>query len=182
MRLIFNIILASTLCLAAAASSALGRGDTAPPWTGQNLLDGAEVRFPEVLDGRPAVLLFWATWCPYCKAFMPYAKAIQAEYAQLGVQFITFNSKERGRGDPSAYVRSLDIPMIAIADADSIGEDYKIAFIPGLLVVDGQGEVVYRRASTNLPAGQTVASYWADQVRASLDKLLATSASASAQP
>ena len=30
---------------------------------------------------------------------MPYVKALQAKYAEQGVQVISFNAKERGRGD-----------------------------------------------------------------------------------
>ena len=150
---------------------AVGEGDVAPAWSGTDILTNTEVEFPAVLDGKPAVLLFWATWCPYCKAFMPYALEIKADYAEEGVQFITFNAKERGLGDPKAYLRSLGAPVLAIAEADSIADHYNIAFIPGLLVVDGGGKVVYRRRSTDLPAGRTVSQQWDAEVRAVLDKL-----------
>jgi thiol-disulfide isomerase/thioredoxin len=141
---------------------------------GFDMVSEAAVEFPELLEGKPAVLIFWATWCPYCKAFMPYAKQIQADYAEQGVKIVTFNAKERGRGDPKAYVDSLGFPLVAVADADIIAEDYNIQFIPGLLVVDGQGGVVFRRKSTNLPAGKTVSQQWDAQVREVLDNLIAS--------
>lgn len=147
-------------------------GDIAPAWTGVDLISEEEIVFPEVLSGRPAVLIFWATWCPYCKAFMPYVESIQRDYAEQGVQIITFNSKERGRGDPKAYARGLGYPLIAIEAADAIGADYDIPFIPGLLVVNGDGVVVYRRRSTNLPAGRTVSQQWDAEVRRVLDELV----------
>ena len=167
-----KILLSLVLLAPISTTYAVGPGDIAPPFTGTNLVDGKTVEFPALLQGKPAVVVFWATWCPYCKAFMPYAKDIQAEYADTGVQIVTLNSKERGRGDPKAYVDSLDFPMLAIAEADAIGEAYSINFIPGLLVVDGEGQVVYRRRSTNLPAGKTVSAQWADEVRQVLDKLV----------
>ncbi len=155
-----------------ASSFAVGPGDQAPAWQGHNLTDNAVIQFPAVLQNKPAVLVFWATWCPYCKAFMPFAKQIQSEYAEQGVQIITFNAKERGRGDPKAYVKSLDFPMLAIANADAIAELYHVNFIPGLMVVDDKGKVIYRRRSTNLPAGQKVSEQWAAEVRSALDELL----------
>ena len=148
------------------------QGDPAPTWTGIDLVDGRSVTFPELIQGKPAVLVFWATWCPYCKAFMPYAKGIQADYADRGVQIVTFNAKERGQGDPKAYVESLAFPMIAVADADAIAEAYGVKFIPGLMVVDGGGTVAYRRGWTDLPAGARVAAQWESEVRAALDRLL----------
>ncbi len=179
-RLDIPTLIAGFLLLASAAllslpGLAVGPGDQAPAWTGTDLLSGAEVDFPAVLNGKPAVLVFWATWCPYCKAFMPYAAKIQADYADQDVQIITFNAKERGRGNPAAYVRSLGFPLLAIKDADLIGDAYDIAFIPGLLVVDGTGQVIYRRRSTNLPAGKTVSQQWDAEVRNVLDTVLADS-------
>ncbi|MEM7101101.1 MAG: TlpA disulfide reductase family protein [Pseudomonadota bacterium] len=154
----------------AEAQNRLMPGQIAPAWTGTDLLTNETYSFPSVLKQKPAVLVFWATWCPYCKAFMPYAKAIQADYADHGIQIVSFNAKERGRGDPKAYLATLDFPMISIADADDIAEAYTVDFIPGLMVVDGDGEIIYRRGWTDLPAGKTVAEQWDAQVRAALDR------------
>ncbi len=174
-----GLLTAMALLLLAACSAEeptkaapLGEGDRAPAWTGMDLVSGEEKSFPEILNGKPAVLVFWATWCPYCKAFMPYAGKIQAEYAEHGVQVITFNAKERGQGDPKAYLDTLQFPLVAIADADSIADDYGVKFIPGLMVVNGEGMVTYRRGWTELPAGQKVAEFWAGEVRMALDEVL----------
>ncbi len=166
-------ICALLLVMLATPLFAVGPGDTAPSFTGTDIATQSQIEFPEVLGGKPAVLVFWATWCPYCKAFMPYVKGIEADYREQGVQIITFNTKERGRGDPAAYVASLDFPFIAIEAADAIGDSYDIPFIPGLLVVDGDGEVVYRRRSTDLPAGRTVSQQWDIEVREVLNELVA---------
>ena len=45
-------------------------------------------------------------------------------------------------------------------------------FIPGLMVVDGSGEVVYRRGWTDKPAGKSVAEQWDEEVREALDAAL----------
>lgn len=154
------------------ASAPLGKGDKAPDWVGMDLVSGQQKSFPGILNDKPAVLVFWATWCPYCKAFMPYAGEIQAEYAEHGIQVITFNAKERGAGDPKAYLDSLQFPLIAIADADSIADNYDVKFIPGLMVVNGEGMITYRRGWTELPAGRKVAEFWASEVRLALDDIV----------
>ena len=151
------------------APPSIAAGSEAPPWSGSDLLTGSTVDFPEVLGGKPAVLVFWATWCPYCKAFMPYAKRIQDDYLQHGVQTLSFNAKERGEGDPKAYIESLNFPHVSIAEADAIAAMYDVKFIPGLMVVNGSGTVIYRRGWTELPAGQTVAQQWDSEVRGALD-------------
>jgi len=175
------LLLASCSAEEPPKTNPLGKGDTAPAWTGTDLVTGEAKRFPEILNGKPAVLVFWATWCPYCKAFMPYAGQIQAEYAEHGVQVITFNAKERGQGDPKAYLETLPFPLIAIADADSIAKRYDVEFIPGLMVVNGEGVVTYRRGWTELPAGEKVAAFWAGEVRLALDAALGNPGSPSPQ-
>lgn len=171
-RLRNQILLATFVWLISPLAASVTAGDQAPHWQGLDLVSGDTVSFPEVLDNRPAVLIFWATWCPYCKAFMPYAGKIQADYAGHGVQIVTLNTKERGRGDPRAYAKGLGFPLVAVAAADDIAARYGVDFIPGLMVVDGRGTVVYRRRSTELPAGKTVAELWDTEVREVLDRLL----------
>ena len=105
---------------------------------------------------------------------MPYAGQIQSDYVDQGVQIVTFNAKERGRGDPKAYVQELSFPLVAIGDADAIASAYDVEFIPGIMVVDGDGNVVYRRGWTELPAGQSVAEQWDRDVREALDAIGST--------
>jgi thiol-disulfide isomerase/thioredoxin len=153
------------------AGWAVEAGDPAPTWIGRDFV-GEAVSFPEVLDDKPAVLVFWATWCPYCKAFMPYLGAIQKDYADAGVQIIAINALERGRGDPVAYLEALGSPLIGILYGDHIAAAYDVEFIPGLMVIDGEGIVSYRRKPTELPAGQTLSKFWDAEVREALDLLL----------
>lgn len=151
-------------------ASAVGQGDVAPAWQALNL-EGETVSFPEVSEGRPTVFIFWATWCPYCKAFMPYLKKIHEDYGAERILIVAVNAKDKD-GDKDAYVNALGFPVVAIREGDAIAADYGIRFIPGLMVVDGNGTVSYRRGSTELPPGQTVAELWSDQVRAALDQAL----------
>lgn len=157
--------------LAAAPSWAVEQGDAAPRWGGSDF-DGQMVLFPNVAQGRPAVLVFWATWCSYCKAFMPYLEQIEADYRDEGVKIVAVNAKEDGEGDPKGYVDGLGFPMTAVRDGDEIAAQYGVEFIPGLMVIDGEGIVAYRRQWTDLPAGRTVAELWSEQVRDALDELL----------
>jgi thiol-disulfide isomerase/thioredoxin len=163
--------LAVALALAVPASAAVEQGDKAPAWTAHDFA-GRTVEFPAVAQGKPTILIFWATWCPYCRAFMPYLKNIEADYAKQGVKVVAIDVKEDGRADPKAYVQGLGFKPIAIADGDGVMQAYGIRFIPGLLIVDGKGQVAYKRPWTDLPAGQTVAELWDGQVRGALNALV----------
>lgn len=145
-------------------------GEIAPEFRGMDEM-GNEVRFPELVDGKPTILLFWATWCPYCKAFMPYLEKIKNDYADT-INVVLINHKERGEGDAAAYIKALNFDAIAVLQGDSIGDAYSVNFIPGLMIADADGRMAWKRQSTDLPAGQKVAEFWDMQVREQLDTLL----------
>lgn len=148
----------------------LGQGDRAPAFTATTF-DGATVQFPELLAGKPTVMVFWATWCNYCKAFMPRLESIKAEFGDK-INVLTINAKEDGAASPAAYVAKLDFPMIAVRDGDAIAAAYDVEYIPGLMIAGADGVIAYRRPWTDLPAGREVADLWASQVRSSLFSLL----------
>ncbi len=100
-------------------ASAVDTGKPAPAWHGTNF-SGETVDFPAVIAGKPSVLIFWATWCPYCNAFMPYLRQIQEDYGSDKINIIAINAKERGIGDPAAYVADLDFSVIDVAEGDDI--------------------------------------------------------------
>ncbi len=165
------LVLALVFLAWPAAAWAVEAGDPAPAWTGSDV-EGGSVSFPAVAGGKPVVVAFWATWCPHCKAFMPYLEVIQRDYVADGVQIVAINAKERGIGDPEAYLESIGFPVLGILEGDDIAEAYDVQFILGLMVVDGAGIVSYRRASTDLPPGQTLSEFWAAEVREALDLAL----------
>lgn len=169
MRRVVAIALASILI--ASAGHAVEKGDMAPRWSGVGF-DGSEIAFPAVLDGKPAVVVFWATWCPYCKVFMPYLERIQAEYGAERVSVVLINAMEDGEGDPQAYIDALDFPNIAVRNGDDIAAEYGVEYTPALMVIDANGRVAYKRGPTQMSAGSAIASLWFSQIRASLRSLL----------
>ena len=171
-----RLALLALLVFAAVSAQGVEQGQQAPRFTGTDF-SGNEVSFPAVIDGKPTVVIFWATWCPYCKAFMPYLGRIQEDFGADRINILAINAKERGEGDPKTYVEKLGYPVIGVADGDAIAEQYGVRFIPGLMIVDGNGNIAWKRASTDLPPGTTIAELWDDQVRQQLKLLLADSGS-----
>lgn len=153
------------------AAGAVEQGDVAPAFRAQSFT-GDTVEFPALIDGKPTVVVFWATWCNYCKAFMPYVEDIQADYGTDAINVLTINAKEDGTGDPAAYIDELGFDTIAVADGDRIARAYDVEYIPGLMIVGTNGRVAWRREWTDLPAGRRVAELWDGQVRDALDRLL----------
>ncbi len=167
MKKAFSCILASMLLVVSCNALAAGEGDAAPAWQLQSIA-GTELAFPQAAEGSLSVVLFWATWCPYCKAFMPYLDAIRQDYAGHDLRVFAINVKEDG--DPVAFAKGHDYQFTYLLAGDDVAEQYAVRFVPGLFVVDGAGVIVFRRQSTDLPPGRKVAEFWDEQVRIALDE------------
>lgn len=148
-------------------------GHPAPAWT-LDEFGGGTVRFPADARGQPAVVLFWATWCPFCKALMPHLQEIRERYADSGVQVFAVNIREDG--DPVAFASESGYDFIFALDGDAVAAQYGVRGTPGLFVVGRDGRIAMNRFLITLddsqhgPAGSAAA--WARLVREALDRAL----------
>ena len=137
------IVLFATVTFAATAQQMV------PDWT-LNSATGEPLNFYTHSAGRPAVLLFWATWCPYCHKLMPELETVRGEFADAGVVFYALNIWEDG--DPLEHMREHGYGFELLLDADPVAENYGVKGTPSLLVVDAARRVVYVRKSGTTPA------------------------------
>lgn len=144
-------------------------GEDAPKWTLTNL-QGQSKSFPDDYQSGPTVILFWATWCPYCSALMPYLDKIPQEYPDADVSVLALNFKEDG--DPKTYIKEKGYGFEVFQNADAVAQEFGVRFSPGLYVIDSEGKVVYQRRSTDQRPGKKIAEIWFHQVRESLNRVL----------
>jgi cytochrome c biogenesis protein CcmG/thiol:disulfide interchange protein DsbE len=133
-------------CLAVASNA--GAAERALAFDGKGAA-GQAIHFDPEHRQRPAILLFWATWCPYCKALMPHVQAVYdaAGKARLDVYAIDINDD----GDPVAELKERQQTFTLVRDGDAIAARYDIKGTPALLLIDEHGDVVYRRVGGDGP-------------------------------
>ena len=162
----------------AAADEAL----TAPDWTLQSA-GGETVTLSEVAAAQPVVILFWATWCPYCKALMPHIQSVGLEYGDdIRIFAIHFRDDD---GDPVAFIENAGYDFTILPDGGKVAELNGIWATPGLLVVDRDRSIRFNLYLLPRPdlsaAGKSpnhgkrasyLAPYWAAELRKSLDLVL----------
>ena len=135
------MLLGLLVCTAAPAAPA-------PAWQGKDA-DGKTIAFDPPHLRRPALLLFWATWCPYCEALMPYLQKVADAAGRDKLDVYAIDIKDDG--DPVATLRERKLSFTLVRDGDAIADQYGVKGTPGLFLVDEKGEIVYKRTGGDAP-------------------------------
>lgn len=94
------------------------------------------------LIGRPSIVTIWASWCPTCRAAMPFWERNAADYARRGVSLIALNQRE-----PLATVQdasaSFPAAITVWADTEGLFMAYlQSTDLPTTAFIDRYGRVV----------------------------------------
>jgi cytochrome c biogenesis protein CcmG/thiol:disulfide interchange protein DsbE len=102
-------------------------------------------------DGKPHLLLFWATWCKPCKASLPEVLAFEkAQHTQV----VAITDEPNAVLDPFFKTWSKPFPKtVAIDDYRTTSTAYGISGTPGFILVDGKGIVRARGIGYSKPPG-----------------------------
>ena len=118
-------------------------GTPAPDFT-LNDINGKAVTLSS-FQGRKVVLVFWASWCPDCRAEVPELKALQAAADPEKVAFVSV-SFDRTLEALQTYVAENYLPGIQLYDPSGkkeskVAADYGVKWIPSLYLLDQNGKV-----------------------------------------
>lgn len=141
---------------------------------------GETVILPREHDGVD-LYLFWATWCPYCQRLMPHIQSLEDEY---GDDITVFAINFRDDGDPQGYVEERGFQFTLIPDGGEVAKAYDMHGTPGLVLVDGDGDIRFNLYDLQKPAGKALedlkhgqraerlAPWWAARIRQEIDGIL----------
>ena len=126
------------------AASAAGVGDVAPDWSLKSPT-GEQVQYYADSNDQVSVVLFWATWCPFCRTLMPHIQTLADEFKHRPVRFYALNVWEDA--DPVAYLKEHGFTFSLLLTAEAAADAYGVKGTPGLLVVDKTHAIRYVRVS-----------------------------------
>ena len=117
---------------------------SAAPSAAVESLDGAAMDLGKMMDGKPVVMEFWATWCPLCKKLEPAMKAAQAKYAGQ-VQFVSVGVPSNQSAEKQkAYMEKQQLGGTFVFDKDGAAmKAYAVPHTSYVVVVDKAGKVAY---------------------------------------
>ncbi len=150
MKILLSLLAASFVAAAAVAADvdpASLLGKPLPSLTG---LDYFKAK-PE-LKGKPAIVEFWATWCPPCRDSIPHLNEIYKTYNAKGLQVLGIT------GEPNQTIRNfvkktpIDYPVAT--DRRDVAAEFGVSGIPHAFLVDAEGTIVWQGHPMSLTAKQ----------------------------
>ena len=124
-----------------AETTLINAGDIAPDFTAE-MLDGSHVTLSK-LQGKPTLLIFWATWCPPCR--MELSKLQEHIIDPYGDRINVLPlSRGEERSVVEEYISKMGYTFAVGLDSDqSIFNKYATNYIPRCFVIDAKGKVLY---------------------------------------
>ena len=122
------------------AADLLKPGTPAPEFVLSDI-NGNAVKMSQ-FRGKTVVLIFWASWCPDCRAEVPALKELQAKTDPSKVVFVSISS-DRTVEAWKKYVAENEMGGVQLyKDKSKVSEDYHVKWIPSQYVIGPDGKVV----------------------------------------
>ncbi|MBN2908395.1 redoxin family protein [Polycladomyces sp. WAk] len=123
----------------------LQKGDTAPVFALQTL-NGQTMDLAK-RNGKPALINFWATWCPPCREEMPILQSMYKRYGnRVDFFMVNLTREETNEERVAQYLRQHKLTFPVLKDeTGEVAEIYSILAIPTTYIVDANGVIVWNK-------------------------------------
>ncbi len=108
-------------------------------------LDGNTINLSQYIGKNPIMLVFWASWCPSCKAEVPKVNALVEKYSSQGMKFFSINigaNDSVRRATKYAKKIGMNYPII-FDEQQEITNQYRIMGVPTIIIADSKGTIQY---------------------------------------
>ena len=107
-------------------------------------LSDKDVSLKDYKDKKVVLLVFWATWCPYCVQEIPQIKKLQEEMKGRDFEILAIDIQE-SKEKLKPFIEKKDIKYKILIDPDGgVATSYKVEGIPENIVIDKKGNIAHR--------------------------------------
>lgn len=148
-KLFSRVLLISTFLLISAFwsgcsfSAGVDKGQEAADFKLNNLSDTA-VNLSDFKGNKAVLLVFWATWCPYCREEIPELKKIYSKYQAKGLEILAVSVNE-SKEKVASFAKKNELPYPVLLDKDGkVASLYQVVGIPMNVIIDKKGTVQFK--------------------------------------
>jgi len=107
-------------------------------------LDGQPVTLSRLLGKTPVLLVFWATWCPECKAAIPEINALTTGPLAEKLQIFGIDFREsREKVAQAVKSRGIRYPVL-LDERGQAARAFGVVGVPTYILIGREGKVLYR--------------------------------------
>ena len=93
--------------------------------------------------GKPVILFFWTTWCPYCRKELKQLNDMHRELLQNGVGLVAINVEEPA-DRVQRFIESHPFSSRVLLDTDAkVASAYGILGVPTHIFINKEGRIVF---------------------------------------
>ena len=125
------------------------------------MLDGKTVNL-EDYNGKPLLLHFWASWCPFCKLEEGSLTSLQKDWPMLTVAY-----QSGAKPEVIKHMKERNIEdWPTIIDQDSrLAELFGVKGVPTSYIIDGNGNIRFTEVGLTSGWGLRARLWWADKFK-----------------
>ena len=104
-------------------------------------LSGLETSLSDSRGGKKAIVFFWATWCPHCRAAIKELNRDRERIEQEGIKIVVVDVGESPR-DVKSYVNKNKIGLeVFLDEEETVSEQFGIIGVPTFFFVNEAGVI-----------------------------------------
>lgn len=117
-------------------------GSKAPDFTLKDV-SGKEVSLSS-FKGKPVLLNFWATWCPYCRRERPHLNALHKDYKDKGLIILSV-STDQSTAKLKDFMKNTPAEFIVLSDSGgSASSLFNVGGLPTSYLINREGIIKQR--------------------------------------
>lgn len=117
-------------------------------------LAGKPLQLNEYLKKGPVMLVFYTTWCPYCKKEIPKFKQAYQLYNDKGLQLVAINAGMADSLDNAKrYALQYRLPYVVLYDAEArVSGQYGLQSVPKIFYIQQDGRITHTSTKVHMQA------------------------------
>lgn len=101
-------------------------------------------------QGKPVILHFWATWCPYCKKLQPKLVELEKKYHDSDIKIVSISFNEDDDAKPQDEINHRGYDFITAVKGESVARQYGVRGTPTTFFINRQGQAIYKSSSSDV--------------------------------
>lgn len=94
-------------------------------------------------EGKPLIIHFWATWCPYCKKLQPGLDRLYKKYQPQGLKLVAISFREDEGATPQASLMERGHSFNTLVKGDNVAEQlFAVKGTPTTVFIGKDGTIL----------------------------------------